>query len=80
MEGLCLKDWVPLFEGVDGPTLTQLEDADIVEMGCNKLAPRKRLLGHIKKLQQPEREFLQPLEAVVCRWSKCPANSSKVVR
>ncbi|CAE7266056.1 unnamed protein product, partial [Symbiodinium sp. CCMP2592] len=51
LTSLSLDRWKPLFEEVDGATLTELSDADLKEIGCTELLPRKKLLGHIAKLK-----------------------------
>ncbi|CAK9043648.1 unnamed protein product [Durusdinium trenchii] len=48
---LQLERWEPIFEDIDGPTLTELDDADLKELGCENLVMRKKLLGHVMKLK-----------------------------
>mmetsp|Transcript_27888 Transcript_27888/g.44837 ORF Transcript_27888/g.44837 Transcript_27888/m.44837 type:complete len:284 (+) Transcript_27888:61-912(+) len=48
---LDLADFISILEDADGPTLAELNDRDLQELGCTSLLQRKKLLGHTKKLR-----------------------------
>merc|ERR1719373_283160 len=57
---LELPQVIPLLDGVDGATLSELSDDDLRELGITGLISRKKILGHVKKFRA--RDEIQEIE------------------